>query len=119
MDRRYAAMTMVLSLLLAAPAVAQYVGPGGAARTVEEILANPVDDETVTLRGHIVRGLGDSMYLFDDGTGEIRVEIDSKKFPPGKPVSEKDSVEIHGTVDREFLWGTEIDVKRLTIVSTG
>ena len=109
------------ALVLAASAAAsfaQYAGPGAApaAASVKSILAHPVDDQHVTLRGKIVRQVRGDKYVFSDGTGEIRVDIDGDKFPLGRPVNASTTVEIVGEVDTEFMEGVEIDVDHLRIV---
>jgi uncharacterized protein (TIGR00156 family) len=114
--------------LAAGSAMAQYTGssaprggfqgPGGASdqpMSVANILRTPVDDLRVTLRGNIIRKIGGDKYVFSDGTGEIRVDIDHSEWP-AEPVNEKTTVEIIGKVDVEFMSPTEIDVKVLRII---
>lgn len=114
------------SCVVMAPAFAQfqgassaggYTGPGAAnrANTVAAILKNPVDDQRVTLRGNITRHIGGDKYMFSDGTGEIRVDIDDHQFPP-QPINEKTTVEIMGEVDTDFMQFSEVDVKSMRIV---
>lgn len=117
---------VVASSAAFAPAFAQFqgastgggfTGPGSAnrANTVADILKNPVDDQRVTLRGNITRHIGGDKYMFSDGTGEIRVDIDDHKFPP-QPINEKTTVEILGEVDTDFMQFSEVDVKVVRIV---
>lgn len=106
-----AALTM-----MAAPATAQYVGPGVAATpNVRGILAQPQDDQWVSLKGHLLRKTGKERYVFSDGTGEIQVEIDDKDFPR-EPVDEKTLVEISGEVDTGLTRPPEIDVDVVRII---
>lgn len=104
---------LVGSLALLHPLVgqAQYTGPSThhTPATVAEILKKPVDDQDVVLRGHLLRKVGNDKYIFSDGTGEIRVEIDAKDFPP-EQIDDKTQVEIHGEVEKDFLVSPEIDV---------
>lgn len=117
---------MSLSALVALPAVAQFqgassqggfVGPGAGnrANSVAAILKNPIDDQRVTLRGNITRHIGGDKYMFSDGTGEMRVDIDDHQFPP-QPINEKTTVEIIGEVDTDFLQFSEVDVKSVRII---
>lgn len=122
---------LITALVLAssaafAPAIAQFqgassgsgfTGPGAAnrANTVAEILKNPIDDQRVILRGKITRHIGGDKYMFSDGTGEIRVDIDDREFPP-QPINEKTLIEILGEVDTDFMQFREVDVKIVRIV---
>ncbi|MCP1632929.1 YgiW/YdeI family stress tolerance OB fold protein [Kerstersia gyiorum] len=102
--------------MTAAPAAAQYVGPGVAATpNVRGILAQPQDDQWVSLKGHLLRKTGKERYVFSDGTGEIQVEIDDKDFPR-EPVDEKTLVEISGEVDTGLTRPPEIDVDVVRII---
>jgi len=95
-----------------------FQGPGSASdqpMSVANILRNPVDDLRVTLRGNIILKIGGDKYVFSDGTGEIRVDIDNSEWP-AEPVNEKTTVEIIGKVDVEFMHPTEIDVKVLRVI---
>ena len=100
-----------------APAYAQYTGPSARTqpRNVAEVLKNPIDDQDVVLRGHIMRQVGKEKYMFSDGSGEIRVEIDARKFPP-QPVNEKTLVEIRGEVEKDFMQAPEIDVDAIFVI---
>ncbi|CAM3362423.1 YgiW/YdeI family stress tolerance OB fold protein [Paracidovorax anthurii] len=99
-----------------ASAWAQYTGPSAtpAYRTVAEVLKNPVDDAPVALSGHLVRQLSKDKYLFSDGTGEIRVDVDARHFP-STAVNEKTRVHLRGEVEKEFLESPEIDVDSLAL----
>lgn len=106
------------ALLFQLPAAnAQYTGPTArtAPRNVADILKNPIDDQDVVLRGHILRQLSKEKYMFSDGSGEIRVEIDTKKFPP-QPINEKTLVELRGEVEKDFMQAPEIDVDTLFVI---
>jgi uncharacterized protein (TIGR00156 family) len=121
------AATLAALLACGSMAFAQYAGPSTAKSpkptsyaSVAEILKNPVDDIRVTLQGTLVSKVGHEKYLFSDGTGQIRVEIDDDKFPKTR-VDEKTRVTIEGEVEKDLLQSPEIDVKRLTAspASTG
>lgn len=117
-------------ILGATAAHAQYSGPGGApgsaghhtpaaagqVATVAAINAAPQDDQRVTLEGVLVRKLDKEDYLFSDGTGEIKVEIDDKRFPTGE-VNDKTRLRIEGEVDVSRDKPTKIDAKRVTVLN--
>lgn len=85
-----------------------YTGPGPALSTVKQA-KDMRDDTPVTLRGHIIRHLGDERYVFEDQTGTINVEIDHKRWR-GQNVGPNDLVEISGEVEKDWR-ELEIDVK--------
>lgn len=105
------------ALTLSANSMAEYIGPAAqvVATAVKAILANPVDDQQVVARGHILRQVSKDKYIFSDGTAEIRVDIDAKYFPVEK-ISDKTIVEIRGEVEKDFLESPEIDVHAVTVV---
>lgn len=85
------------------------------ATTVAQILQDTKDDQRVTLRGQITAKLSDEKFIFNDGSGEIQLEIDddlTKVTPITPPVE----VEIIGEVDKGLVSDTEIDVKSFTLV---
>lgn len=112
-----AASATLGAALLSAPALAQYSGPGAtpAATSVQAILAKPVDDQPVNLRGKIVRQIKGDKYIFSDGKGEIRVDIDDKLLQ-GISLNEQTLVEISGEVEKDFMESPEIDVDVLRVV---
>ena len=113
-----AILASAIAFAIPITAQAQYVGPSTqkAPLTVAAILKNPVDDQDVVLRGHLLKKVGKEKYLFSDGTGEIRVEIEAEDFPVQK-IDDKTLVEIRGEVEKEFLVTPEIDVKVISIPS--
>jgi len=108
----------LLSLMVVGNATAQYVGPGATAMpgSVAEVLKDPVDDRKVLLRGKLLKKVSSDKYLFSDGTGEIRVEIDDDLFR-GIKVSETSVVEIYGEIEKDFLSDPEIDVRRIVVTN--
>jgi uncharacterized protein (TIGR00156 family) len=117
--------THIAALIVAASAIgfsaaasAQYVGPTTQVTntSIAQILKNPVDDQPVVLRGYIVKKVGNEKYMFSDGTSEIRVDIDDKRFANIK-VDAKTKVEIRGEVEKDFMETPEIDVDVLTVVN--
>ncbi|WP_313620599.1 NirD/YgiW/YdeI family stress tolerance protein [Achromobacter sp.] len=98
------------------PAAQGYSGPSTVAvTTVKELLANGRDDQNAILRGRIVSHDGDDHYTFDDGTGQIRVEIDHDDFPAGQKIDDKTQVELRGELDRDRK-GVEFDVDSIRVM---
>lgn len=112
-----AVMGVAAAVACVTSAHAQYAGPSSQVthNTVAAVLKNPVDDQAVVLRGFLTKKVGNEKYLFSDGTGEIRVDIDNKRFA-GQKIDEKTKVELHGEVEKDFLESPEIDVDSITIV---
>jgi len=96
---------------------AQYVGPseGSQKPSVKAILADPVDDQRVSVQGHLLRKSGHEKYIFSDGTAEIVVEIDDDDFPR-RPVDEKTRVELYGEVDTGLRRPPEIEVDNIRVL---
>ncbi|MFG0739914.1 MULTISPECIES: YgiW/YdeI family stress tolerance OB fold protein [Proteus] len=72
------------------------------------------DDTWVILTGKITKKIGDELYVFEDTTGGINVDIDNKRWR-GQTVTPENTVRIEGKVDKEWT-STEIDVKQITII---
>ncbi len=75
--------------------------------TVDQV-KNLRDDVPVVMMGKIVKSMGDEMYLFEDATGTIRVEIDDDDWR-GQTVTPNDTVKLRGEVDAG-IFTTEVDV---------
>ena len=88
-----------------------YTGPTIASVSVAEALKLG-DDAPVVLQGKIEKNLGGEKYLFTDNTGSVTIEIDDDDWR-GLSVNEKDTVEIRGEVDKDFM-NFEIDVDSIT-----
>lgn len=113
----------IIALALAVPALtafAQYTGPGAetAAQsvTIKQLLASGKDDQHVVLRGHITKQLGDEKYQFSDGTGEIPVKIEHKRWPEGQAVNDKHTVELSGEYDKEIVGTSKLKVKQIKVI---
>ncbi|HDR9757813.1 TPA: NirD/YgiW/YdeI family stress tolerance protein [Burkholderia cepacia ATCC 25416] len=113
----------IIALALSVPALtafAQYTGPGADASaqptTVKQLLASGKDDQRVVLRGHITKRLNDEKYQFSDGTGEIPVKIEQKRWADGQAVSEKNTVELIGEYDKEIIGTSKLKVKQIKVV---
>lgn len=109
---------MMIATTVAAPAAAQFQGPGAeeTATSVQAILDNPVDDQKVQLRGQIVEKVGDEEYIFTDGEARIRIEVDDDEFP--QQITPDMTVEIYGEVEDDVRQDPEIDVERITVVQS-
>ena len=59
------------------------------------------DNQIAIVKGNIIKRLSEDKYLFKDKTGEIIVEIDYK-YCTGIQVSDKDTVELIGKIDKDF-----------------
>ncbi|MBX3666059.1 MAG: NirD/YgiW/YdeI family stress tolerance protein [Burkholderiales bacterium] len=108
---------LLLPALVIGTAQAQYTGPGAAPvpGSVAEVLKNPVDDRKVLLRGKLLKQVSGDKYLFSDGTGEIRVEIDDNLLR-GIRISETSVIEIYGEIEKNFMRAPEIDVERIRVI---
>ena len=89
-------------------------GPSAVAATSVKQALELKDDTYVTLRGNITEHLGGDKYMFSDGTGSIKVEIDDEDWH-GLSVGPKDTVEIYGEVDKGWT-KIEIDVDAIKLV---
>lgn len=89
-----------------------YTGPGPDLVTVQQALSLP-DDSGVTLKGKIVKSLGDESYTFQDATGSIEVEIDHEIWR-GQQVGPNDTVVIIGEMDKDWT-KTSVDVSSLIL----
>lgn len=114
---RIAILLATSTVICMQAAHAQYAGPGSqpAHTTVADVLKHPVDDQQVVLRGFLTKQVGKEKYLFSDGTGEIRVDIDNKRMA-GQRIDEKTKIELHGEVEKDFMESPEIDVDSLVII---
>lgn len=116
---RSSAIIATLSIAGISTAVqAEYVGPASAkakpALSVAEVLKKPVDNQAVLLSGVLMKKVGNEKYLFSDGTGEIRVEIENEVFP-AQTIDGKTKVELKGEVEKDFLDTPEIDVDLISV----
>ena len=92
---------------------AGFKGPSISETTVAK--AKDLSDDTwVILTGKITKKIGDELYVFEDSTGGINVDIDNKRWR-GQTVTPDNTVRIEGKVDKEWT-STEIDVKQITII---
>ena len=75
--------------------------------SVTEVVEMP-DNTPVVMRGRIRQNMGEQMYLFEDSSGTIMLEIDEEDWN-GNTVRVDDYVTIYGNVDKSGRVA-EIDV---------
>ena len=114
----------LFSILIASAASAEFAGPSAPAATATNARGGFVsgaetivtvkqvnemrDDVPVIIQGKIIQRMGDEMYLFQDGTGTIIVEIEDDNWN-GQTVTPEETVKLYGEVDRG-LFKTELDI---------
>ena len=76
--------------------------------SVTEVMALP-DNSPVVMRGRITKNMGGNMYLFEDSSGNVMLEIDEEDWN-GNTVRVNDIVTVYGNVDKGVNY-TEIDVE--------
>lgn len=77
---------------------------------VSEVMTLP-NKTPVTMRGRITQNMGDNIYVFEDSSGTIMLEIDEEDWN-GKTVRVNDIVTVYGNVDKGMDY-TEIDVESI------
>lgn len=105
-------LTLTFICFGAFAAKAQYTG-NNETQTVSEVKEMD-DDAYVSLKGFIIKQLGDDDYLFKDETGEIKVDIDDDVWK-GQSVDPDTKIQIRGEVDKDFRSRT-VEVERLSIL---
>lgn len=85
------------------------------ATTVAQILQDAKDDQRVSLRGQITQQLSEEKFIFNDGTGEIQLDIDDD-LTKTSPITPPVEVELIGEVDKGVISDTEIDVKSFQLM---
>lgn len=100
-------LVLAVFLCAAAPVAAQ-MGYPAVKTDVQSILAAPDNGQRVILHGKIVGRMGKEEYLFSDGTGQIRVEIEDRILW-GQVITGGARLEIEGEVD-EHLFSDEVDI---------
>ena len=78
--------------------------------SVTEVMTLP-DNSPVVMRGRITKNMGEQMYLFEDSSGNIVMEIDEEDWN-GNTVRVNDVVTIYGKVDKGSD-SVEIDVESI------
>ncbi len=110
------AVTLALTVGLAAAAQAQFTGPS---REGDRMTVATIQDVSfgtyVTVEGNIVAHLRSDYFTFRDASGEIMVEIPSERFG-GQQVGPETRVRLMGEVDRRAAGQRYIWVKSLTLM---
>ena len=75
--------------------------------SVTEVLTLP-DDAPVVMRGRITKNMGNNIFVFEDASGTIMMEIDEADWN-GNTIRVDDIVTVYGNVDKSSDY-TEIDV---------
>ena len=75
--------------------------------SVMEVMSLP-DNAPVAMRGRITQNMGDSVYIFEDSSGTIMMEIDEEDWN-GNTVRVNYIVTVYGNVDKGYNY-LEIDV---------
>ena len=75
--------------------------------TVTEVMSLP-DNTPVVMRGRITRNMGDNIFVFEDSSGTIMMEIEEADWN-GNTVLVDDIVTVYGNIDKSDNY-TEIDV---------
>ena len=78
--------------------------------TVTEVMSLP-DNTPVVVRGRITKNMGNDIFVFEDGSGTIMLEIDEESWN-GNTVRVDDIVTVYGNVDKGSNY-TEIDVNSI------
>ena len=112
----------VLALAALMPVCGAIAGPGKtmnngmmnnnqpAVWTVTEVMSLP-DDTPVVMRGYITKNMGNNIFVFEDDSGTIMLEIDEEDWN-GNTVRVDDVVTVYGNVDQGTNY-TEIDVSSI------
>lgn len=85
-----------------------YQQAAGKTISVKQALS-AADNSMVTLEGNITQQTGDDDYLFQDATGQIKVEIKNRVWN-GLNISANDKVRISGKLDNEAFERAEVEV---------
>jgi uncharacterized protein (TIGR00156 family) len=65
-----------------------------------QMLAKMNDDDKVILEGHLIKNLGEHLYLFEDATGKVKIEITVEQFK-AESFSPKNRMRVIGEIDKE------------------
>ncbi|MCG9780410.1 YgiW/YdeI family stress tolerance OB fold protein [Photobacterium damselae] len=100
--------------ILNQPVQQGFSGPTQGINSVKEALSS-WDDTPVTLTGHITASLGGEKYTFNDGTGNITIDVDHDKWF-GLQVTPQTKIVLQGEVDKDFN-STSIDVDAIRLAN--
>ncbi|ELA9196547.1 NirD/YgiW/YdeI family stress tolerance protein [Vibrio sp. Vb2110] len=93
-----------------------FSGPVEGISTAEQVLNAGMfsDDMPVTLTGNITSSLGGEMYVFEDSSGKVTVEIDHDKWL-GQSATPDTKVQLIGEIDKNIS-GVKVDVDALKVL---
>lgn len=110
----------ILALAVVMPMCGAFAGSGKsmnntmntqpAVWSVTEIMSLP-DDTPVVMRGRITKNMGNNIFVFEDASGTIMLEIDEESWN-GNTVRVDDIVTVYGNVDKGTNY-TEVDVESI------
>ena len=110
----------ILTLVALMPVCTAFAGPGKnvnnnmntqpAVWSVTEVVSLP-DDTPVVMRGRITKNMGNNIFVFEDASGTIMMEIDEESWN-GNTVRVDDVVTVYGNVDKSSNY-TEVDVESI------
>lgn len=117
-------LTSVIALAISAPAMAGFQNGNASynkSATTQTAAISTVaqakkarDNARFVISGKILNQVGDEKFTFQDETGSIRIEVDSRAWR-GLNVSAKDRIRISGKVDVDSDTGVRtLEVKRIT-----
>lgn len=114
MNNKFSAL-ILLAGLFTGSAMAAYNGPSETGMVSNAKTASQANDGVKAhLSGKIIKSLGDEKYVFQDGTGEITVDIDDE-LVRNLNFDEQTPIVIVGEVDND--WNSqEVDVDMISLV---
>lgn len=112
---------VLLSIVFFKLGYSQYIGPTSISEisTVEFVKKNAAQldktDTLIKLKGKIVEKINKDNFWFEDETGKILIEIETKHFPM-EPIDENTMILITGDVDYDLLEEVEVEVETIQIL---
>ena len=77
---------------------------------------NMADDSTVYIQGYLVQNLGDEMYVFQDDSGKINIEIDDDLIE--NAIAPNSTVWIAATVDNDNGEPVTLEAEEIQLIPT-
>lgn len=105
------------ALLLSSAAMAENHSAKNVTLSKVSDLQNAADDSTVYIQGYLIQNLGDEMYVFQDETGKINVEIDDDMI--GNALAPNTIVWIAATVDNENGEPVTLEAEEIQLIPAG
>lgn len=115
-------LSIVTLFVLSSTAMANFQGngntgggfqgePSGQAVSVAQAL-KAADHTMVQLTGKIVRQIDGDEFIFRDGSGEIKIDVEDEAWQ-GQNVTANDTITIYGTVDNDAFEKATVEVFRV------